>query len=220
MEDLYDVSMSENDSEVEYLGTLSRNTAMNSFSSTATQQFPLNLQLFLVHCHQRTQLKTQNFLTLISLPSEKISPKLRLYTLSQNVDPAEIVSSSKGITTRKSRGVLKKSRAQLEWESQQKAEALTKKAKDEKHQDNIEKQLKRKMEPRKKDVSQLIDDFSELGSSQSIINCFLVMTGWRLSFFKIFISLMILAGKTRIQLSEMNTVVRDARMEDSSPHHL
>lgn len=73
----------------------------------------------------------------------------RLYTLSENVDPAEIVSSSKGITTQKSRGVLKKSRAQLEWESA-KVEALTKKLKYEKHQDNIEKQRKRKWNREKK----------------------------------------------------------------------
>ena len=73
----------------------------------------------------------------------------RLYTLNQNVDPAEIVSSSKEITTQKSRGVLKRSRAQLEWESQQKAEALlTTKAKDDKYQDGIEKRVKRKMKPR------------------------------------------------------------------------
>ena len=73
----------------------------------------------------------------------------RLYTLSQNVDPAEIVSSSKEITTQKSRGVLKKFRAQLEWESA-KAEALTKKPKDEKHQDNIEKQRKAENETAKR----------------------------------------------------------------------
>ena len=36
----------------------------------------------------------------------------------------------------------------------------------------------------------------------------------------IFLSLIILAGKTQIQLGEMNTVARDARMKDSSPHHL
>ena len=70
-------------------------------------------------------------------------------------------------TTRKSRGVPKKTRAQIEWESQQKAEAiLTKKAKENKHEDGIEKQLKRKMKPRKEDVSQKIDYFSELRSSQ------------------------------------------------------
>lgn len=45
------------------------------------------------------------------------SQAARLYSLSQNVNPKEITSSSRGITTRKSRGVHKKSRAQLEWES-------------------------------------------------------------------------------------------------------
>ncbi|WP_375449183.1 hypothetical protein [uncultured Nostoc sp.] len=43
---------------------------------------------------------------------------------------------------------------------------MTKKAKDDKHQDGIEKRVRRKMKPQKKDVSQLIDNFLELESSQ------------------------------------------------------
>ena len=166
--DLYGVSMSENDSEIENLGTTSQNTAMKD-PSTATQQIPSQPTVMCSPLSSTHSTEDSEFpdLDIPSVRENLTQSQPRLYTLSQNVDPAEIVSSSKGITTRKSRGVLKKSRAQLEWESQQKAEALlTKKAKDDKHQDGIEKRVKRKMKPRKEDVSQLIDDFSELGSSQ------------------------------------------------------
>lgn len=56
---------------------------------------------------------------------------------------------------------------QLEWESQQKLEALViRKVKDNKYQDSVEKRVKQKKKRQKEDISQLIDDFSELGSSQ------------------------------------------------------
>lgn len=50
------------------------------------------------------------------------SQAARPYSLSQSVTQKRLLSRSRGITTRKSRGVHKKYRAQLEWELQQRAE--------------------------------------------------------------------------------------------------
>ena len=112
---------------------------------------PQDEELFATLKEEKKRVQDSEFpdLDIPSVRENLTQSQPRLYTLSQNVDPAEIVSSSKGITPQKSRGVLKKSRAQLEWESA-KAEALTKKPKDEKHQDNIEKQRKAENETAKR----------------------------------------------------------------------
>lgn len=82
-----------------------------------------------------------------------------LFSLSQNILSTEI-PSSKRVTTRKSRGVEKKSKAQLEWESQQQADNVSKSLRI-----SLDKKPVPKIKIRKTDVSQLVDDFSELASS-------------------------------------------------------
>lgn len=88
-----------------------------------------------------------------------------LYSLSQDVQLSQLPPIS-STTTRRSRGIApKKTRAQLEMESQQKREIASKQAKAEAKIRAQEKKTAKAMQPRKEDVSQLIDDFSELGSS-------------------------------------------------------
>lgn len=104
--DLYGVSMSENDSEVEYLGTTSRNTGIDTLlsPSTATQKIPFQPTLIsslLSSPHSTEESEFLNF-DIPSIRENLTQSQARLYTLSQNVDPAEIVSSSKRITIRKS----------------------------------------------------------------------------------------------------------------------
>ena len=82
-----------------------------------------------------------------------------LFSLSQNIPSTEIPSSNR-VTTRKSRGVEKKSKAQLEWESQQRADNASKSSRI-----SSDKKPVPKSKIRKTDVSQLVDDFSELASS-------------------------------------------------------
>ena len=90
---------------------------------------------------------------------------LLLYSLSQDVQLSQLPPTSSAIT-RRSRGVApKKTRAQLEMESQQKSEAALKQAKAEGKRQEEEKKIAKAMKPRKDDVSQLVDSFSELGSS-------------------------------------------------------
>lgn len=90
-----------------------------------------------------------------------------LYSLSQNVRASQLPPTSSATTTRKSRGVTaKKTWAQLEMESQQKMEARMKEAKNEAKKAAEGRKIAKAMKPRKDDVSQLADDFSELGSSQ------------------------------------------------------
>lgn len=123
--DLYGVSISENNSDIEYLGTTSQNTVMND-PSTATQQISSQPTVMCSPLSSAHLTEDSEFpdLDIPSVRGNLTQSQPRLYTLSQNIDPAEIVSSSRGITTQKtSQGVLKNSRAQLEWESQQKAEA-------------------------------------------------------------------------------------------------
>lgn len=91
----------------------------------------------------------------------KIPP---LYSLSQDVKLNELPPMHSA-TTRGSRGVApKKSRAQLEMESQQKSEIAEKQAKTQAKKLAQEKQTAKAMRLRNYDVSQLVDDFSELGS--------------------------------------------------------
>lgn len=61
----------------------------------------------------------------------------------------------------------KKSRAQLEMESQQKAKAASKQAKAEARKGAGERKAAKAVKPRKDNVSQLTDDFSKSESSQS-----------------------------------------------------
>ena len=88
-----------------------------------------------------------------------------LYNHSQNLRLSQLPPTSSA-TTRRSRGVAKKSKALLELESQQKTEQADKQARAEAKKQAAAMKIARTMKPRKKDVSQLIDEFSELRSSQ------------------------------------------------------
>ena len=87
------------------------------------------------------------------------APAPFLYSLSQNVRASQILPTSSS-TTRRSRGVAKKSKAQLELESQQRVEKSVKQARAQ------VRKVAKTMKPRKDDVSQLADEFLELKSSQ------------------------------------------------------
>ena len=97
------------------------------------------------------------------------SPKApSLYSLSQkNIRASQLPSTSSATTTRGSRGVVaKKSKAQLELESQQRADQAAKQASAEERKNAAARKVAKTMKPRKDDVSQLRDAFSELRSSQ------------------------------------------------------
>lgn len=81
-----------------------------------------------------------------------------LFSLSQNIPSTEIPSSDRAIT-RKSRGVQKKSKAQLEWESQQRADSASKSVRI----SPADKKRIPKSKLPKTDVLQLIDDFFGTG---------------------------------------------------------
>lgn len=124
--------MSEQDSDIEYLGTTTQNPK-NSFENRGTPTSPLLDKSILDKSSPLSSPKSSIDFDLPDLDDPSIREKFsqtqaaQLYSLSQNVNPKEITSSSRGITTRKSRGVHKKSRAQLEWESQQRAEEASRK---------------------------------------------------------------------------------------------
>ena len=82
-----------------------------------------------------------------------------LFSLSQNIPSTEIPSSDR-VSTRKSRGVQRKSKAQLEWGSQQRADNAPKSVRI----SSADKKRVPKSKIQKTDVSQLINDFSELAS--------------------------------------------------------
>ena len=87
------------------------------------------------------------------------APAPSLYSLSQNVRASQLLPTSSA-TTRRSRGVAKKLKAQLELESQQRVEKSVKQARAQ------ARKVAETMKPRKDDVSQLADEFLELKSSQ------------------------------------------------------
>ena len=62
--------------------------------------------------------------------------------------------------------VTKKSKAQLELESQQRADQAAKQARAEERKNTATRKVAKTMKPRKDNVSQLSDAFSELRSSQ------------------------------------------------------
>ena len=102
-----------------------------------------------------------------ALSQQALSQKsLCFYSLSQNVQVSQL-SPTSSATTRKSQSVVtKKSRARLEMESQQQIEDEIKRTKIEAKKTAEERKFAKATKPRKDDVSQLIDDFSKLGSSQ------------------------------------------------------
>ena len=83
------------------------------------------------------------------------APTSSLYSLSHNVRTSQILPNSSA-TTRRSRGVAKKTKAQLELESQQRVEKSVKQARAQ------ARMVAKTMKPRKDDVSQLADKFLEL----------------------------------------------------------
>ena len=91
-----------------------------------------------------------------------------LYSLSQKgLRASQLPPTSSATTTRGSRGVVaKKSKAQLELESQQRAEQTAKQVRAEERKNAAARKAAKSMKPRKEDVSQLVDEFSELRSSQ------------------------------------------------------
>ena len=149
----------DNDSEVEFLGTQSTIGLGKSQVPDASASSSLSSTPFIdIEEHEEHHK---------ALSQKALSQKpLSLYSLSQNVQVSQLPTTSSA-TTRKSRGVVtKKSRAQLEMESQQRMEAEIKRTKIEAKKAAEGKKITKAMKPRKEDVSQLIDDFSELGSSQ------------------------------------------------------
>ena len=87
-----------------------------------------------------------------------------LYSLSQNVRASQLPPTS-STTTQGSRGVAqKKTRAQMEMESQHRAEVASKQAKAESKRAAEEKKVAKTMKARKEDVSQLVDGLSEFES--------------------------------------------------------
>ena len=97
----------------------------------------------------------------------KAAPPPSLYSLSQNVRASQILPTSSA-TTRRSRSVAKKSKAQLELESQQRVEKSVKQARAQARKETAMRKVAKTMKPRKDDVSQLADEFLELKSSQSV----------------------------------------------------
>ena len=93
------------------------------------------------------------------------APSSSLYSLSQNVRASQILLTFSA-TTRRSRGVVKKSKAQLELESQQRVEKSVKQARAQARKETAMRKVAKTMKPRKDDVSQLADKFLELKSSQ------------------------------------------------------
>ena len=91
-----------------------------------------------------------------------------LYNFSQKgLCASKLPPTSSATTTRGSRGVVaKKSKAQLEMESQQRVEQTAKQVRAEEKKNAAARKVAKNMKPRKEDVSQLIDEFSELRSSQ------------------------------------------------------
>ena len=100
-----------------------------------------------------------------TVPSPKAPP---LYSLSQkNIRASQLPSTSSATTTRGSRGVVaKKSKAQLVLESQQRADQAAKQARAGERKNAAARKVAKTMKPRKDDVSQMSDAFSELRSSQ------------------------------------------------------
>lgn len=94
--------------------------------------------------------------------SNKIPP---LYSLNQDVQLSELPPMSSTITRRSRSIASKKTQVQLEMESQQRSEIAEKQAKTEAKILAQKKKTAKVMKLRKDDVSQLVDDFSELGSS-------------------------------------------------------
>lgn len=95
----------------------------------------------------------------------KTSQIRTLYSLSQDVQLRSLPPTSSA-TMRRSWGVASKNTGgQLETVSQQRREAASKQARAEAKRLAEEKKISKSMLPRKDDVSQLIDEFSELGSS-------------------------------------------------------
>ena len=95
------------------------------------------------------------------------APPSSLYRLSQIVRASQILPTSSA-TTRRSRGVAKKSKAQLELESQQRVEKSVKQAGAQARKETAMREVAKTMKPRKDNVSQLADEFLELKSSQSV----------------------------------------------------
>ena len=95
------------------------------------------------------------------------APPSSLYRLSQIVRASQILPTSSA-TTRRSRGVAKKSKAQLELESQQRVEKSIKQAGAQARKETAMREVAKTMKPRKDNVSQLADEFLELKSSQSV----------------------------------------------------
>ena len=93
------------------------------------------------------------------------APPSSLYSLSQNVRISQILPTSSA-TTRRSRDVTKKSKAQLELESQERVEKSVKQIRTQARKETTMRKVAKIMKPRKDDVSQLIDEFLELKSSQ------------------------------------------------------
>ncbi|WP_375467269.1 hypothetical protein [uncultured Nostoc sp.] len=157
--------MSEDNSEIQFLD--STQITQEKPSNSSTPPLPRTI---IANRAQKSSSSSLSDLPDIDNPliRERLSqPKIPLYSLNQNISPTEISSSTR-VTTRKSRGVEKKSKAQLDWESQQRADNASKSSCIS-APTNVSSARTRKLVSRSKmkksDVSQLIDDFLELASS-------------------------------------------------------
>ena len=164
--DFGDVIIVSDDDDLQYIATqfiLDPSLPLNEnddfippFSASSSDSFE-DIDEVLTKHNQKTLFQT--------ISSSKAS---FLYSLSQkNFRANQLSSISSATTTRGSRSVIvKKSKAQLELKSQQRADQAAKQARTEERKNAAARKIAKTMKPRKNDVSQLSDAFSELRSSQ------------------------------------------------------
>lgn len=151
----------ENDNDVQFLGTQQ--------VSPLSKQVPSQTRVPAVE-YPACSLSESSTSSLLDLDNPEVCADLSqkpapLYSLSQNISIDHLPPTS-STTTRRAQGIRKKSRAQLAWESQQAAELAVKKARSKTKEEADRKKQAKANKPRKEDVSQLINEFSELRSSQ------------------------------------------------------
>ena len=117
------IDLSEDNSEIQFLGSTQITQKKPSNSPT-----PSSPQTIIANRARKASSSSLSDLPDIDNPliRERLSqPKIPLYSLSQNISPTEISFSTR-VTTQKSRGVEKKSKAQLDRKSQQRADNASK----------------------------------------------------------------------------------------------
>lgn len=169
MDNSHAVDLSEDNSEVQFLGSTQLSQSQIIQKKSSHSPTPLSPRTIIANRARESPSSPLSDLPDIDNPivRERLSqPEIPLYSLSQNIPPTEIPPSTR-VTTQKSRGVQKKSKAQLEWESQQRADNASKSSRISAHTSvsSAPQKSASRSKIQKTDVSQLIDDFSELASS-------------------------------------------------------